>query len=89
VPALSVRVTAPDAAPAVVGQNSTLRVQLAPGASEISQLPIPPIANGPLMVMLLKFSAEVPELVTLGYWRALVVPTVLAGKLSVAGDILT
>jgi len=86
---LSTMFTAPVAAPAAVGQNSTLRVQLAPGASEVSQLPIPPNANGPLMVMLLKFSAELPELVTLGYWRALVVPTVLAEKLSVAGDSLT
>lgn len=82
-------VTVPDAAPASVGQNSTLRVQLAPGASEISQLPIPPNANGPLIVMLLKFNAELPELVTLGYWRGLVVPTVLAGKLSDAGVKLT
>jgi len=82
-------VTAPAAAPAAVGINCTLRVQLAPGASVVSQLPIPPNANGPLMVMLPKFKAELPELVTLGYWRALVVPTVLAEKLSDAGDSLT
>jgi hypothetical protein len=39
--------------------------------------------------MLPKFNAELPELVTLGYWRVLVVPTVLAGKLSDAGVKLT
>lgn len=78
-------VTAPAAAPAAVGQNSTLRVQLAPGASEVSQLPIPPNANGPLMVMLPNFNWELLKLVTLGYCSVLVVPTVLAEKLNDEG----
>lgn len=86
-PALSVRVTAPDTAPAAVGINCTRRVQLAPGASVVLQPP--PNAKGPLMVMLLKFSAELPEFVTLKGWNSLMVPTVLAGNFSDAGDRLT
>ena len=86
-PALSVRVTAPVAAPAVVGINCTRRVQLAPGASVVLQPP--PNAKGPLMVMLLKSSAELPEFITLKDWNSLVVPTVIAGNSSDAGDRLT
>jgi hypothetical protein len=41
------------------------------------------------MVMLLKFSAALPEFVTLKGWNSLVVPTVIAGNSSDAGDRLT
>lgn len=41
------------------------------------------------MVMLLKFSAELPEFVTLKGWYSLVVPTVLAANFSDAGDRIT
>jgi len=62
-------------------------VQLAPGASVVLQPP--PNAKGPLNVMLLKFSAELPEFVTLKGWRSLVVPTVLAENSSDAGERIT
>lgn len=87
VPASSVTVTTPVAAPAAVGLKAALMVQLAPGARVAPQVPSPPKANGPLMTKApVKVSVELPVLVTAEYSTALVAPTTVEGKLIAAGD---
>ena len=71
--ALSATVIVPGWLPAAVGVNVTLMEQLAPAATETAQVLV--WAYGALAVMLVIFSAAVPELVSVTVCAALVVFT--------------
>lgn len=62
----------PVAVPALVGLKTTLTVQLAFDGRLVPQVPVPPKANGPLIVKVPeKSSVAPPELVTVAYLMAL------------------
>jgi len=88
--ALSLMVTAPVRVPVAVGVKFTLIKQLAPAATEPPQVPVPEKAKSPLIrKLLLKVRDEVPVLVSVTDCVALVVPTLVLGKVSEAGERLT
>jgi len=72
--ALSVRVSVPVRVPAAVGVNFTLIVQLAPGATELPQVPTPEKAKSPLKPAL-KVRVVLPVLVSVVNCAPLLVPT--------------
>ena len=72
-----------------MGVNFTLIVQLVPGASDEAQVPSPPNAKGPaLIVRLLIVSVLLPVLLRVENCIVLVVLTVWFPKLSEVGDTL-
>ncbi len=88
--ALSAIVTAPVKVPVVVGAKSTLIVQLAPAATEVPQVPVPPKAKGPEIVKLpLNVRVELPVLVSVAVCAVLVLPTDWLEKIREAGERLT
>ena len=70
---MSATVRVPLAGPTMAGLNVTLIAQFAPGASVEPQLLV--CENGPLMLMLERFSPKLPELVSVAICDALEVPT--------------
>ena len=82
-PALSVSVRVPVAAPVVVGVNVMEMMQFAPTARDEPQLLV--WANGPEMLVAEMVSGSCPVLVRMTIWAALVAPMAWAGKLSVPG----
>jgi hypothetical protein len=72
-PALSAIVSVPARLPVAVGVNATLRLQLAPAATEAPQLL--DWAKSPLAAMLVMFSVALPTFTSARICAALVVPT--------------
>ena len=91
--ALSLIVTLPVRVPFWVGVKVTLNTHVFPAATEPTGLPqvFVPLtrAKSPLIPMVPKVSVAVPELVSVTVFGELVVPTVLAGKVSEVGDRVT
>ncbi len=82
--ALSATLRTPVRVPEEVGVNVTLRVQLAPPATEPPQLLV--CAKSPLALMLVMFRLELPGLLSITVCDGLVVPTGSLGKLRLDGD---
>ncbi len=73
--ALSVTVTAPVRAPAAAGEKATPKVQLAPAATVLPQVPPLAKAKFPLIARLLIVRTAFPVLESVTDCAALVVPT--------------
>ncbi len=79
-------VSVPVLVPVAVGVKWMLIVQLAPGASDVPQVPRPAGAKSPLTVSSVKVNPAVPVLVAVTNCAELVVPTACAAKVNQAGD---
>jgi hypothetical protein len=83
--ALSVKVTEPTAAPLVVGVNVTLKVHTPPTAKDTPQV-LAETANGPLAVIEVKASANVPLFEIVTVCGRLAVFNACEPKLKMVGD---
>jgi hypothetical protein len=88
VAALSAMVSTPEAAPFVVGENTTLTVQLVPAASVAPHVVLE-TANGPLVVMPPNVRSLLRRLVIVTVLALLVVPTVTVPKLRLLDETVT
>lgn len=86
--ALSLRVSVPVSAPPAVGENVTEIAQVAVGAIAFA-VQVFFCAKGPETAMPVIVKGELPELVSVMVWAALVDPTPCDEKVSVAGESVT
>jgi hypothetical protein len=87
--ALCENVSVPLAAPVVAGRNDTVTVQLVPAATVAPALHVPPATtNVPLAANEIGPSAAVPLLASVTVCAALVAPTVVDAKVTLAGAAL-